>query len=155
MNEIEREPEAWGAVRFKFVRITSSYLLSVGPWCDGLICSALPVVTVYVRVLRETVQIERQWAVQHFTPQPAWLSHLEANTHTQSFFLAEACSTYCLYHIIALTPVKSSELRLQANRASTSTATLTRSHPSFYPHLLQFLQFLHIFPLNKGLWLQK
>ncbi len=87
VNEIEREPEAWGAVRFKFVRITSSHLLSVRPWCDGLICLALPVVTVYVRVLRETVQIEKQWAVQHFTPQPerGYLIWKQTHTHTALF----------------------------------------------------------------------
>ncbi len=97
VNEIEREPEAWGAVRFKFVRITSSYLLSVGPWCDGLICSALPVVTVYV--LRETVQIERQWAVQHFTPQPehGYLIWKQTHTHSPFFWLRPA------QHIVSIT----------------------------------------------------
>ncbi len=89
----------WGAVRFKFVRITSSYLLSVGPWCDGLICSALPVVTVYVRVLRETVQIERQWAVQHFTPQPehGYLIWKQTHTHSPFFWLRPA------QHIVSIT----------------------------------------------------
>lgn len=144
VNEIEREPEAWGAVRFKFVRITSSHLLSVRPWCDGLICLALPVVTVYVRVLRETVQIERQWAVQHFTPQPerGYLIWKQTHTHSPFFWLGPA------QHIVSITLL----LWPLSRAVSSDCRQIEPLHPLphwhahiplFYP---QFLQFPHIFP---------
>lgn len=92
-----------------------------------------------------------------YPPARAWLSHLEAHIHTHAalFLLAGTCSTYCLYHIIALTPVKSSELRLQQIEPLHPLPHWHAHIPLFHPHLLQILLFPHIFLVNTGSWLLK
>lgn len=149
-----RETLRHGVQSDLFVRITSSHLLSVRPWCDGLICLALPVVTVYACVLRETVQIERQWAVQHFTPQPERGYLIWKHTHSPFFWLELA------QHIVSITLLLWPLSRAVSShcRQIEPLHPLPQWHahiPLFYPNLLQFLQFPHIFLVNKGLWLQK
>jgi len=80
--------------------ITSLVTLSLMWWLN-MFSSGGDSVCAYAEGIR--TDREAMGCTALYPPARVWLSHLEANTHTHSpFFLAGTCSTYCLYHIIAL-----------------------------------------------------